>query len=227
MLLVRLLLLFLTMIRPSRGFVPFSARIAGSLLRRSMADATASLQELSSDPFIKQVSHSEEIVAQLSKNPTDVGLQDRLTAILSHSDGIRGFMVTYLTTVNSPADCEEVPSCLAQALKQSDPDDLIPLACMNVVMPTAMITMHKDRELSQQSRITAERGLRVLSFLRNEESTAERTKDNCQAILSAANEERISEPGERHKFWVDFIQKWGYEGLQKRDIVQAMRSALE
>jgi hypothetical protein len=55
---------------------------------------------------------------------------------------------------------------------------------MNVVMPTGMITMHKDPELSAQSKKTAERGRRILASLSNKRPV----KDNCNAILAVATD---------------------------------------
>lgn len=56
---------------------------------------------------------------------------------------------------------------------------------MNVIMPTGMITMHKDPELSEQSRKTSERGSRILALLRDNQQV----KDNCKAILAVARNE--------------------------------------
>lgn len=84
---------------------------------------------------MKQVSHSETTVA-LVRNSTPEA-QEMISAQLSHPDGIRGFFVTYLTGMgdDTPADDKEVPPTLIQAMKEANPDDLIPLAVMNVVMP--------------------------------------------------------------------------------------------
>ena len=54
---------------------------------------------------------------------------------------------------------------------------------MNVIMPTAMKTMHQDVELQQQSAITANRGARLLKYLRN---INDQVEPNCKAILEVA-----------------------------------------
>ena len=67
----------------------------------------------------------------LEENPSD-NLKDLLQAQLSHSDGIRGFMVSYLTTESEEEVDLSTPDILVEALReqvQSKPDDLIPLAC--------------------------------------------------------------------------------------------------
>lgn len=81
-----------------------------------------------------QVSYAADLVSQLTTNDTaEEELTERLAAQLSHSDGIRGFFVTYLTGEggDTPADLDSVPTPLATALKQANPHELIPLACKN------------------------------------------------------------------------------------------------
>ena len=192
---------------------------------------------------MKQVSYSEEIVSELAKDPNGAEIQEKLTAMLSHADGIRGFFVTYLTLESSALedDDDEIPPSLFSAMMKANAEDLVPLACMNVVMPTAMITMHQDMELSAQSRITAERGYRVLRALyRNQEYPArDAVRENCQAILTVAtldgsdatttttDTQSTNNDAELITYWSDFMDKWGYKGIQKRDIAQAMKSTLE
>lgn len=173
---------------------------------------------------MKQVSHAEKVI-QLLGDATNKhnNLQSMLEAQLSHSDGIRGFFVTYLTGTGdtSPADNPTVPDVLQKAMTQVDEKELVPLACkyacvvmliktgvfllllfahyaichshvvvfptidvgMNVVMPTGMITMHEDPNLSEQSKKTAERGSRILASLNNNQLV----QDNCRAILAVAH----------------------------------------
>ena len=64
---------------------------------------------------------------------------------------------------------------------------------MNVIMPTAMVTMHQSDELSESSARTSERGIRIVKALiqfENEENKAENSnsvKSNVQAILKVVN----------------------------------------
>jgi hypothetical protein len=84
---------------------------------------------------MKQVQHGAELTNALRGNPNDLSSQDLkelIQAQLSHSDGIRGFMVAYLTFEDENQDTFKVPDILLQALQeqaQSNPDELIPLAC--------------------------------------------------------------------------------------------------
>ena len=92
----------------------------------------SSSAQLSSDPFMSQVSHAANLVAQLSStiDATQEELTELLAAQLSHSDGIRGFFVTYLTGEgDTVADLEIVPNALVKAMAQANPEELIPLAC--------------------------------------------------------------------------------------------------
>jgi len=117
-----------------------------------------SVEELSKDPFMKQVQYGAQRVPMFyemraSLSSTNAGvddgdaaaaddddkatpsyveqaLQKRLSAQLSHPDGIRGFFVSFLTVDGeSPADWEEVPPYLIRAMAESDGSDLVPLAC--------------------------------------------------------------------------------------------------
>lgn len=184
-----------------------------------------SVEELASDPFMKQVSHSEKVVQMLSTDP-DASVE-LLKAQLGHSDGIRGFFVTYLTMMgdSTPADLPEVPPALLSALQEAaNEKELVSLACMNVIMPCAMITMHKDEELSQQSQKTAERGVRVLRALRDKPIVQE----ECAAILTVANDagdDKSADPA-RVAYWEEFFEKWGYKDRQKRDIATSIQSVL-
>lgn len=81
---------------------------------------------------MSQVSHASHLVQQLGSNDaSQEELVDRLKTQLSHSDGIRGFFVTYLTldSDDAPADLGDVPMPLVTAMKESNQDELIPLAC--------------------------------------------------------------------------------------------------
>ena len=182
------------------------------------------MKELASDDFMKQVSHTEKIVPMLQSDSDDV--VELLKAQLGHSDGIRGFFVTYLTMAgdNTPADQRDVPSALLTAMKESpNGSELVSLACMNVIMPTGMITMHKDETLSQQSQKTAERGVRVLRAIREKPGV----KEECDAILAVASYRKDTQANSsKIAYWEDFFAKWGYGDIQKRDIAQAVQSVL-
>lgn len=97
---------------------------------------------------------------------------------------------------------------------------------MNVVMPTGMITMHEDPELSEQSKKTSERGAKILASLRD----SQLVKDNCKAILAVATDESdlaAEADGKLVKYWAAFFEKWGYKEKQKKDIANVIKPVLE
>ena len=97
---------------------------------------------------------------------------------ISHSDGIRGFFATYLTSPES-LTVDYVPEVLAEAVRNSDPKTMVPLACMNVIMPTAMSSLHQDAELRECASKTAGNGLKILRLLKGNEEVVR----NCKAIM--------------------------------------------
>lgn len=90
-------------------------------------------QQLKSDPFMKQVQHGTDLSAAMQQDPSNADIYERIKVQLSHSDGIRGFMVPYLTaTEEGNTEPFAVPDGLATVLQQvarSNPADLVPLAC--------------------------------------------------------------------------------------------------
>ena len=61
---------------------------------------------------------------------------------------------------------------------------------MNVIMPTAMSTMHQEKELQESSARTAKRGLCVLETLIDQHALIE---DNAKAILAVATDQSKDE----------------------------------
>ena len=62
---------------------------------------------------------------------------------------------------------------------------------MNVVMPTAMSTIHDEEELRQSSSRTATRGLSVLTAIAGEDPSV---KSNAEAILNVAMDRKEENP---------------------------------
>lgn len=140
--------------------------------------------------------------------------------VLSHSDGIRGFFVSYLSSEgSSPADAVNVPGPLATALNAStNRKELISLACMNVIMPTGMITLHKDEEMSRNSAITAERGKKIAKYLIKLDDNM---KGQVTAILDATNGKL--DGSEDVRYWLRFFDKYGYGEQEIQNIAKAFR----
>jgi hypothetical protein len=231
------------------------------------------LDQLQSDPFMDQVRHAEFLVGLL---PEDAGRQTdvvmrRLRAQLSHSDGRRGFLVTFLTTTYNEngaippsvvtvlveqmireydKDCSTTTAATSTgSATSSDSSSTLVLLFMNIVMPTAMKTLHEDQELSLQSARTAATATRLLQAVSHRLSS---DKDDSSLLLPPAvialelerhgraiwtvaattTETKESLPMEKREsladdleaFWDDFMDRWGYAAPQRSDIARVMES---
>ena len=92
---------------------------------------------------MKQVGYASEIVPLLEKSSSDENKQAEVTELLkaqlSHSDGIRGFFVIYLTGTSSTSsnssgiqekeDNDQIPKSLLDAMNTVESDELVSLAC--------------------------------------------------------------------------------------------------
>jgi len=123
--------------------------------------------------------------------------------------------VAYLTgDGDSPADEEIMPMPLSNAIENvENKKELILLACMNVIMPTGMITMHTDEDLANSSRKTSSRGKIVAKALLGEDEM----RKQCAAIFSVAKDEEAVD-SEDTKYWIEFFKKWGYGEKEKKNI---------
>jgi hypothetical protein len=216
-------------------------------------DLLPDMNELSTAPFMKQVQYGSEMTNALRffSSPTSSFRSDTernhmknlLNAQLSHSDGIRGFMVAYLTgerqiqnVDNEEEEEEEEDSeilietvCgLLQKVNADEVEELVSLMCMNVVMPTAMVSMHTDPNLSSASKLTSIRGTKLLKSIMKCSSLIE---DNLNALLEAATitteETSLSlSSSSLVDYWNEFYDKWGYEDRQKEDIAATMEELL-
>jgi hypothetical protein len=224
---------------------------SGCLVTRLYASSSSTsfpdLQALSSAPFMQQVQYEMELTTLLeNSNTNDVGerLKASLKAQLSHSDGIRGFMVAYLSGGSSSDSNDndeaplEVPKILLEAfqdqLQQEATEDLVSLMCMNVIMPTAMVTMHQDAEQSANSARTAQRGLALLQAVQQHNSAfvknlsairqvARQVQGNCDNDSTTGSNDS---EGALIQKWTDFFEKWGYQQQQAADIEKAMDKLL-
>eukprot|EP00816_Leptocylindrus_hargravesii_P005085 CAMPEP_0196810974 /NCGR_PEP_ID=MMETSP1362-20130617/15963_1 /TAXON_ID=163516 /ORGANISM="Leptocylindrus danicus, Strain CCMP1856" /LENGTH=252 /DNA_ID=CAMNT_0042186187 /DNA_START=288 /DNA_END=1046 /DNA_ORIENTATION=+ len=211
-----------------------------------------SLKSIQTDPFMKQVEHGSQLASLLMDNNDATTeeqflLKELLTAQLQHSDGIRGFFVSFLTAgtmddTNTEGDEDEftVPSLLLQAMTEgvsansetsaAVAEELLSFACMNVIMPTATSSMHTDPILMRSSSKTALRGIKVLSALKGYEMYSDGVLLNCRAIHAAATSVSDEDAGSvdvnvdagLFKYWKSFIERYRYGEQQQRDIAEAV-----
>eukprot|EP00980_Cylindrotheca_fusiformis_P007849 scaffold1669_cov129-Cylindrotheca_fusiformis.AAC.60 len=145
---------------------------------------------------MRQVQHGADLTNALKDTANDLSDEDLrplIQAQLSHSDGIRGLMVAFLTAEDDDSVAFRIPNVMVQALQeqaQSSPVELIPLAFMNVIMPTAMKTMHQDDELRQSSSRTARRAFCVLQALAGKHPSVE---NNAKAVQVVASNKTVDE----------------------------------
>lgn len=194
------------------------------------------IQALTTAPFQKQVQFGMELTSLLDHKHEMMNanqLKELLKAQLSHSDGIRGFMVAYLSSGYNGDDNNyfEIPSILLEVLNDQlsedidSNDDLILLMCMNVVMPTAMVTIHQDAAQSANSARTARRGIKVLQAVQNETPVF---SNNLKAIQHVAAKVKDGShapwPVDESlvQYWSKFFDKWGYQSQQAADIERTM-----
>mmetsp|Transcript_41822 Transcript_41822/g.76434 ORF Transcript_41822/g.76434 Transcript_41822/m.76434 type:complete len:260 (+) Transcript_41822:98-877(+) len=210
--------------------------IGGCLTRRHIIQSSQShglaalptANDVSTDDFMKQLGHASQIIPLLHPQGDNEMTEDESASLLevlsrqlSHSDGIRGFFAVYLTSPE-PLTVEEVPAVLAEAVRGADKKVLVPLACMNVVMPTAMQSVHEDAELKESASKTASNGKKILRLLKENDDVI----SNCKAILrvcrgleEGSEEERTEDLVE---FWEKFFVNYKYEQQQKNDIALAV-----
>mmetsp|Transcript_50369 Transcript_50369/g.107274 ORF Transcript_50369/g.107274 Transcript_50369/m.107274 type:complete len:243 (+) Transcript_50369:128-856(+) len=188
--------------------------------------ALPTADEVSTDDFMKQLGHASNIIPLLHPAGDDnevesTSLLEVLSRQFGHSDGVRGFFAVYLTSPESLTK-EEVPTILAEAVLGADPKVMVPLACMNVVMPTAMRTIHQDAELRECASKTASNGKRILRLLKGKEDVVR----NCRAIRRVCRgsggdfEENTSK--DLIEYWEKFFVNYKYKGEQKDDIMMVV-----
>jgi len=225
----------LLMIPSVMGFVSRNQVLLRNAFTSLRSVKLPTIENLKSKPFMDQVGFASEIV-RLFENDADIDdnlLSDMVAAQLSHSDGIRGFFVAYLTgnadqdTSSFAADQDEVPEPLLNAIKsllegeKDDKKDLISLACMNVIMPTAMVTMHTDDNLSKSSRRTAERAKIVARTMMD---SPEMKKQVLAILCTASGDTAYADVDDSNrKYWEKFYKKWGYKDEQLQDIAKVFQ----
>jgi len=193
---------------------------------------------------MKQVEHGSRITSLLINNADNTAtteedqllLKELLTAQLQHSDGIRGFFVSFLTAGTMEMDDDDdlftVPNLLLQAMTEgvsansetsaAVAEELLSFACKNVVMPTAISSMHTDPVLMRSSLKTDVRGMKVLSALKGYDMYSDDVLLNCRAIYAAACDDDADVDVGLFKYWKTFIEKNGYGEQQKQDIAEAV-----
>lgn len=210
----------------SSAFVATTPSASTTRRFRQIMSALPTADQVSTDDFMKQLGHASQIIPILhpdneggSSDDESAEVLQLLTKQFAHSDGIRGFFAVYLTSPES-LNTDEVPSVLAEAVKGSDMKVMVPLACMNVIMPTAMKSIHQDEELKECASQTAQNGLKILRLLKGDRDVIQ----NCQAIYQVASNEDVEEESDDLvEYWEKFFTNYKYGELQRADISQVIK----
>ncbi len=180
--------------------------------------------QVSNDDFMKQLGHASQIISVLHPEDGSSLPEEESAALLevlqkqfAHSDGIRGFFAVYLTSPES-LTMEEVPSVLAEAVKGADTKVMVPLACMNVIMPTAMTSIHEDPELKECASKTADNGMKILRLLKGDSDVI----SNCKAIYQVSSDE-VDGGDDLIEYWNKFFTNYKYGPAQKADISRVIK----
>eukprot|EP00441_Pelagodinium_beii_P019959 CAMPEP_0197660386 /NCGR_PEP_ID=MMETSP1338-20131121/50816_1 /TAXON_ID=43686 ORGANISM="Pelagodinium beii, Strain RCC1491" /NCGR_SAMPLE_ID=MMETSP1338 /ASSEMBLY_ACC=CAM_ASM_000754 /LENGTH=279 /DNA_ID=CAMNT_0043237723 /DNA_START=42 /DNA_END=879 /DNA_ORIENTATION=- len=193
-----------------------------------------SLEQVKKASFMESAVYAGSLCRALEAGSAGAEHAERLKAMLGHSDGARGFFVTYLTdpALEKIADAPEgIPSLVGESLKASDISVVAPLAVMNVAMPTATVLTHKeagDEKSAANSARTARRGKLVLQLLASDATTGPFTRKKLEACLEAAN--AWPEKEEVDKDWATFLRRWKYDEKQIaaiREVLESAQSQLE
>jgi hypothetical protein len=207
---------------------------------KSASDDIPSLTQLRYDSYFKQVGHADYIFDLIAK---DAGrnadfLMTRLRVQLSHLNGIRGFMITFLS---ANLENETIPnSILTVLLEKIDPTDknkLISVLCEHVVMPAAMKSRQRTAENSLRSALAATRAVLLLRALLQEcksvpdQLSYKAIRDECHAILSVTTAENWDKADtftdEKQAHWNHLFNKWRYKSRQRSDIALAIQAVLK
>lgn len=188
-----------------------------------------SVEQVTKANFMTSAAYAASLCRAIEDGKAGPEHAARLSAMLGHSDGARGFFVTYLTDPALKASADS-PSGLAplvqEALRGADAAVVTPLAVMNLVMPTATAMSHRangDAQSASNSERTASRGAKVLEVLLSTPSTVGAI---ARQKLEAAREAATGSSDEIHKEWVSFFNRWKYNEEQMGAIRKALDGVL-
>ena len=149
-----------------------------------------------------------------------------LKALLSHSDGARGFYVTTLTAPELDSlFCEPLDPALLDAIRAS-PSPNAKLLTMNLAMSTASQLAHMSKgntEFAEGSALTRTRTCVLISSFTSG-STFPALKQNLQDLLDAIATPANTSPDVLE--YRAFLKRWGYDSEMLNAIETQVRSVL-
>lgn len=188
-----------------------------------------SVDDIRNSNFLSSAAYAGSLCRAMEDGCHGDEYEHRLAAMLEHSDGVRGFFVTYLTdpTFEAIADSPEgLPAAISSALCASNPEVVAPLAVMNLAMPTATALRHESEGNSKAaaaSALTARRAARVLEVLTSPDAASgPATRATLEAALHAAEKDKEDSDPQ----WTSFYSRWKYDEEQMTAIRASLDAAL-
>lgn len=228
-----------------RGLAAREAEAASSRSHASVASRQApqmpeppadplqwSIDEVKAANFLNSAAYASSLCGALEAGQTGDALSDRLHAMLSHADGVRGFFVTYLTdpTLESIADAPNGLSPLVVSeLRRSNPAMVAPLAVMNVMMPSATALAHEasgNAAAAAGSLLTQARAARVLEALLSDPEAGPPTRSKLEAARAGAERFSAAAAIDSGDEWDAFFRRWSYDATQMAAVREALDEVL-
>lgn len=202
-----------------------SARLKMSASSVTVEEATsASFEQAQSIGF----SLGTTLAARLQRGETDAFCPEKqaLHALLSHSDGARGFYVTTLTAPELDILFEEpINASMLDAIKAS-PEPNAKLLAMNLAMSTATELAHVangNDEFAKGSALTRTRTRALISSLLLD-SSFPALKQHLQDLLAAIVKPSTSTPDV--EAYRAFLKRWGYNEQMLEAIAAQVKPVL-
>jgi len=164
-----------------------------------------------------------EMVDQLKEGDNVLSeSKELLSALLSHSDGARGWWVTSLTVADMEPLFESKKGSDAMAVAVlANPDPSRKLLTMNVAMSTATAEYWTEQGAEKNAEgalLTQRRTARLLRALLPSLSGLQTALE--QLKLAAEGEEKEGE-------WAEFLNRWNYGTKQRQAIASVLAQVLE
>ena len=145
---------------------------------------------------------------------SDEVIADRVGELVESRDGARGFFV--ISLAGDSALMDRLPEALVGKLRSCG-EDVVDLTVRNLAMSAAMVVHHRQQSDDMQAAGSERVNLRCTELLRQLEPNT--VKARLERLLQAAAQNRGKD--------VSFLERWGYDNLQKKAITLAIHSVAE
>ena len=145
---------------------------------------------------------------------SDEVMADLVGELIASRDGARGFFVVSLA--GDSALMDRLPDALVIKLREAG-DGVVDLTARNLAMSAAMAVHHRNNGDDEQASGSERVNQRCSELLRQLDS--QRVKDRLEVLLDAANHSRGED--------LAFLERWGYDDLQRRAIGDAVQAVAD